>query len=145
MNLIQTTVNNFLPAKRKSTPSGWTSFDAVCCHHRGENRDTRKRGGIMFNNDGFQYHCFNCNFKAGWTPGKLLSKNTKSLFQWLGMGNDVITQLNFYALKSKDDQTTDKPIINFDLEEKALPEDCLPIKDWVAAGCTDAELVDTIA
>ena len=145
MNLVQTTVNNFLPAKRKNTPSGWTSFDAVCCHHRGENRDTRKRGGIMFNNDGFQYHCFNCNFKAGWTPGKLLSKNTKSLFQWLGMGSDLVTQLNLYALKSKDDLTPEKPAITFDLEERPLPDDCMSINDWASAGCTDPDFVEVVA
>lgn len=145
MNLVQTAVNNFLPAKHKNTPSGWISFDAVCCHHRGENRDTRKRGGLLFNGDSFQYHCFNCNFKAGWAPGKLLSKNTKSLFQWLGMSSDQITQLNLYALKSKDDLTPAKPLISFDLEEKPLPEDSLPFTQWMEAGCTEQDFVDVIA
>ncbi|MEN6551948.1 MAG: hypothetical protein ABFC34_03580, partial [Methanobacterium sp.] len=69
MNLIQATVKSFLPPNRKMTPTGWESFNAVCCHHRGENRDTRKRGGVIFKGDGFTYHCFNCHFKAGWTPG----------------------------------------------------------------------------
>ena len=105
MNDIQTTVLSFLPANKKSTPSGWTSFDAVCCHNRGEKRDTRKRGGIMTNTEGgFTYHCFNCNFKAGWTPGKLLSKNTKDLFKYLGISDTDIGKLNLVALKIKDDQ-----------------------------------------
>jgi microcin C transport system permease protein len=38
---------------------------------------------------GFQYHCFNCGFKAGWSPGKLLSVNTKKLFGWMGLSDYV--------------------------------------------------------
>jgi hypothetical protein len=144
MNLIQATVNNFLPSKRKDTPSGWTSFNAVCCAHNGENSDTRKRGGIMFSNDGFQYHCFNCNFKAGWTPGKLLSKNTKNLFIWLGIPQSEIAQLNLYALKSKEDIPKLEKLLNFDIEDRQLPEDCLSIKEWIDAGCEDKEFIAII-
>ena len=60
MNLIQARVQAALPPKRKMTPSGWESFNAVCCHHRGEAMDKRKRGGIRFDKDGVSYHCFNC-------------------------------------------------------------------------------------
>lgn len=145
MNLIQASVQTFLPGKRKLTPSGWISFDAVCCHHNGHSKDTRKRGGLLFNEDGFQYHCFNCNFKAGWTPGKLLSKNTKSLFKWFGMPDDEIGRLNIEALRSKEDQPTSKPVITLELEERNLPENCLPIDQWVAEGSQDTELLDVIS
>ena len=145
MSLIQDTVRTFLPPKSKATPSGWTSFNAVCCHHNGENADTRKRGGILFNNDGFQYHCFNCGFKAGWSPGKLLSKNTKKIFEWLGIPQTEINQLNLYALKSKDELPQPVKTLNFDLEPKTLPDDCLPINDWIDAGCTDEDFVNVLA
>ena len=36
----------YLPAKKKPTPSGWLSFNAVCCQHNGSTRDTRGRGGL---------------------------------------------------------------------------------------------------
>lgn len=144
MNLIQETVNNFLPPKRKATPSGWTSFDAICCIHNGENRDVRKRGGIRFDNDGFSYHCFNCNFKAGWTPGKLLSKNTKNLFLWMGIPSEQIAQMGFYALKGKDEIPKLEKTVDFKLEDRPLPEDCLSISDWIDAGCTDPEFIAVI-
>ena len=64
MNDIQNGILTLLPPKRKATPSGWTSFNAPCCVHNSERRDERQRGGILLNgNGGFQYHCFNCNFK----------------------------------------------------------------------------------
>ena len=113
MNLIQASVQTFLPPKRKTTPSGWIGFNAVCCHHNGDHQDTRKRGGVLFSNDGFQYHCFNCGFKAGWTPGRLLSKNTKNLFNWMGMPSEEINKLNLEALRSKEDQPVVAPTINF--------------------------------
>lgn len=146
MHEIQSAVLALLPPKRKTTPSGWTSFDAVCCTHNGESRDDRKRGGIRTSPDGgFQYHCFNCNFKAGWSPGKLLSRNTKDLFRWLGMSSDVIGKLGLYALKLKEDQPTAKKELIFELAEIPLPEDCLPIDTWVAEGAQEPELLDVIS
>ena len=130
MNLIQASVQTFLPPKRKTTPSGWISFNAVCCHHNGDSPDTRKRGGVLFNEDGFQYHCFNCGFKAGWTPGRLLSKNTKNLFQWMGMPTDEINKLNLEALRNKEDIPKAVKTFNFDLQEKELPEDSESIMSW---------------
>lgn len=146
MNEIQSTLLALLPPTRKITPSGWTSFNAVCCHNQGQKRDTRKRGGILTNPDGgFQYHCFNCNFKAGWTPGKLLSANTKKLFKWMGLADADIGKLNLVALKIKDNQPTAQgKVINLTLNETALPDDCLPIDTWISEGCQDPELLDVI-
>jgi hypothetical protein len=145
VNEIQSTLLALLPPKRKATPSGWTSFDAVCCQHNGNSRDTRKRGGIMTNADGgFQYHCFNCNFKAGWTPGKLLSKNTKSMFKYLGLSDTDLGKLNLVALKIKDDQPVLKKALNFELSETPLPDDCLSINEWVKEGCQDEDLLNVV-
>jgi hypothetical protein len=131
MNLIQSTIEAYLPSKRKSTPSGWISFNAVCCHHRGEKSDTRKRGGIMFSNEGFQYHCFNCNFKAGWTPGRPLSKNAKFLMGWIGVPEDEIAKLNFEALRTKEETSKQSPSINLNLDPVEMPKNCKPILDWL--------------
>ena len=38
-NSIQTALVQALPSKRKQTPSGWLSVNAVCCHHTGETQD----------------------------------------------------------------------------------------------------------
>jgi len=60
--------------KKKTTPSGWTSFNAPCCHHNGESPDTRGRGGLTANPDGsVSFHCFNCNFKARDLPESAVS------------------------------------------------------------------------
>jgi len=145
MNEIQDSLLALLPPRQKSTPSGWISFNAVCCHNNGEKRDTRKRGGVLTNPDGgFQYHCFNCGYKAGWTPGKLLSHNTRRLFQWMGLGETEIGKLNLLALKLQDNQPVSKKELRFDLEEKELPPDCLPIDQWIALGAQDQELLDVI-
>ena len=145
MNEIQDGLLNLLPSKRKVTPSGWTSFNAPCCVHNGDSRDTRQRGGVLINpTGGFQYHCFNCNFKAGWSPGHLLTKNTKNLFKWIGMNDTDISKLGLIALKLKDDQPIDKKIISVTLEERRLPEDCLPLVEWINIGATDSEIIEVV-
>lgn len=145
MNLIQARVLAALPPKRKMTPSGWDSFNAVCCHHNGEKRDTRKRGGIRFDKDGFSYHCFNCNFKAGWVPGKLFSKNTKNFLSWTGIGDDEVKKLSLEALKQKDDQPVPDKVLNFELETRALPNDCKTIEQWIQEGCEEPEFLNVVA
>jgi len=131
MSLIDQELLAFLPPKRKQTPSGWISFNAVCCHHRGEKPDSRKRGGTLMGPDSFQYHCFNCGFKAGWTKGKLLSKNTKMLFGWLGMSETKIGELSLDALREQENLPVEKKSITFELNETELPEGTMSILEWV--------------
>ena len=131
MNEIQAALLAILPPKKKNTVGGWTSFDAVCCHNRGESRDTRQRGGVILKGDAWSYHCFNCGFKAGWSQGKLLSKNTKDLFRWLGMPEEQVAKLGLYALKLKEDQPPAYKELKFDLKEIDLPDGTLTIKEWL--------------
>lgn len=85
---------------------------------------------MLFNNDGFQYHCFNCNFKAGWTPGKLLSKNTKKILGWMGLPEVEIQKLGLEALKNKEDLPKATKPVNFDLHPVELPEGSETLFSW---------------
>jgi hypothetical protein len=131
MNTIQQGLISFLPPRRKQTPSGWISFNSPCCHNRGESRDTRQRGGILFTEtNGFNYHCFNCGFKAGWGPGRLLTKNTRQLFQWFGMPDSLISEFTLLALKSQEAQTKTKKTYDLTLLEKTLPDTTKSLVEW---------------
>jgi len=100
---IQNTALQLLPARKKRSPSGWISFNAPCCVHNGETADTRGRGGIMFNNNGgISYHCFNCNFKASYSPGYHLNYKFRKLIGWLGADENTIRRLVFEAIRVKD-------------------------------------------
>ena len=145
MNDIQSALLALLPSKRKLTTGGWTSFNAPCCQHRSEGQDTKLRGGVRVESDGFVYHCFNCHFAAGWTPGKLLSKNTRNLFSWLGMNEADIGKLNLAALKIKDDQPVLKKTLNLVMLEKPLPEECFPIDIWITNGVQEPDLLAVIS
>jgi hypothetical protein len=98
----------------------------------------------MVTGEGFTFHCFNCGFKAGWTPGKLLSQNTRKLFAWLGIPETEIQKLALEALREQQDQPTVKKQFSFELEERDLPDECLSIKQWVDAGCQEPELIAVI-
>lgn len=91
-----------VPGKKKLTQSGWHSFNAICCHHRGHKSDKRSRGGIRMDGDNWSMHCFNCGFKCGFTLGKSLTKNTKQLLQWCGVDESQISKWNLESLQHKD-------------------------------------------
>lgn len=134
MNEILSTLLTLLPPGRKHTSGGWESFNAVCCHHRGEKPDTRKRGGIKADGEAWTYHCFNCGFKAGWSPGKLLSGNTKLLFRWMGLSDLDVGKLNLVAMKHQENMPSIKKALNFTLHEVALPDDSKLLIKWIEEG-----------
>jgi hypothetical protein len=96
---ITVEILSHLPWKKKATPSGWTSFNAVCCQHNGQRPDDRGRGGIMMTPEGgLTYHCFNCHFSTGWQPGRRLSYKMRRWMQWMGMAEDTVNRLALFAL-----------------------------------------------
>jgi hypothetical protein len=103
LNIISDFIKGILPAKRKTTPTGWTSFNAPCCVHNGESADTRGRGGLTANQDGsVSYHCFNCNFKASYQPGRHLTFKFRKLLAWLGAADSDIKRLVIEAIRIRE-------------------------------------------
>lgn len=111
-----------LVPRKKATPSGWVSFNAPCCVHNGESRDTKKRGGLKRTEDnGASYHCFNCGFKASWRPGRNLGKRMKDLFLWLGATDDQINRIAFECLKTESANKSEKTVILPTFVPRRLP------------------------
>ena len=112
--------------KTKKSQSGWLSGNAVCCQHRGESADTRQRGGVMTQADGaVSYHCFNCQFKTGYQPGRPLGFKFKRWLKWLGVDDGEINRLVIEAMRVKDlvkpeQLAPEQEEISF--EPRALPE-----------------------
>jgi hypothetical protein len=91
-----------IPGKKKITQSGWTSFNAPCCHHNGHNPDKRMRGGIKLDGDNWSYHCFNCGFKCGFRLGKTITKRTRNFLSWCGVDDHQINKWNLNSIQHKD-------------------------------------------
>jgi len=91
----------YLPAKRKASPSGWISFNAVCCQHNGTSQDRRQRGGIKATEGGWSYHCFNCRFTASFILGRSVGYKAKKLLSWLGAPENEIEALNLESLRHR--------------------------------------------
>ena len=118
MSLISDTLLQYLPGKRKQTPSGWISFNAVCCD------DKRQRGGFIVNaGDAVSYHCFNCGFKCSWQPGRHISKNMNKFMRDLNIPDDAIGQLRLEALRLDDNNTAEIRNIIPKFDVRALPLD----------------------
>lgn len=91
-----------VPGKKKQTQSGWTSFNAPCCHHNGHNPDKRMRGGIKADGDDWNYHCFNCGFKCGFKLGRAISKRTRNFLTWCNMPDQDINKWSLHSIQHKD-------------------------------------------
>jgi len=95
-------VVSFLPGKRKQTASGWISFNAPCCIHRGDTQDKRQRGGIKPGTDGsWSYHCFNCGYTASFVLGRNLTFKARKLLEWMNVPTEEIERINLESLKHK--------------------------------------------
>ena len=132
MTLVVDKFRTLLPPRAKHSPSGWTSFNAPCCQHRGHSPDTRKRGGIRFDGNGVVYNCFNCKFSTGWQPGSPLGEKMKTLARWLGASDDLIKEMVFEALKTESEgYTPEDHQSQIEFPNKELPEASMPISEWV--------------
>lgn len=132
---VQNSLNSLLPAKRKTTSGGWISFNAPCCVHNGETPDTRGRGGVILNGEGtVNYHCFNCGFKANYTPGRQLNYKFRKLLQWMGADDNTIHRLVIEALRVKElisPEEVKKEEVEIVIKPRPLPKEAVSFEEWL--------------
>jgi len=124
-------VVTYLPSKRKQTASGWISFNAPCCIHRGDTQDRRSRGGLKPTADGsWSYHCFNCGYTASFVLGRTLTFKARKLLEWLNVPAEEIERINLESLKQRSIQgllSERQEIVTrlqtIEFEDKDLPAD----------------------
>ncbi len=121
-------VLSYVKGRRKTTSGGWISFNAVCCQNNGHSQDKRGRGGFKINEQGWSYHCFNCNYTASFILGRSLSFKARRLLQWLGVADDEIERENLLSLKHRnmlgvldDRQRLYNTLQDIQFEERELP------------------------
>ena len=130
MSIVSDTITAHLPSKRKTTPSGWTSFNAPCCQHNGNTADTRGRGGLISEGDTVSYHCFNCGYKASWQPGRPVSNKLRKLLQWMNCTDDTITRLTFDVMRLNEGvEVAERKMEIPTFETVPLPPDAVKIAD----------------
>jgi hypothetical protein len=129
-------VLSYLPARRKPSASGWTSFNAPCCEHNGESRDRRSRGGIKTAPAGWSYHCFNCGFTASFVLGRNLTFKARKLLGWMNVPQEEIERINLESLKHKsiegllgERQEIVNRLQSIDFEDRDLPADTQPLNE----------------
>lgn len=145
MSIVSDVLTTYLPAKRKTTPSGWTSFNAPCCVHNNENADTRGRGGIIYEGDVISYHCFNCGYKASWQPGRNLSYKFKKLLEWLNAPNADITKLALDVMRENEGVEIQQHRVELpEFVTKELPEGAVKLSEhqWADVGTIPEQIVN---
>jgi hypothetical protein len=131
-------VVSFLPNKRKQTASGWISFNAPCCVHRGDTQDKRSRGGIKPSADGsWSYHCFNCGYTASFVLGRNLTFKARKLLEWMNVPTEEIERINLESLKHKsiegllgERQEVINKLQNIEFEDRDLPAETQQLNEF---------------
>lgn len=131
-------VVSFLPGKRKQTASGWISFNAPCCIHRGDSQDKRQRGGMKPSPDGsWSYHCFNCGYTASFVLGRNLTFKARKLLEWMNVPQEEIERINLESLKHKsiegllgERQEVIQKLQSIDFEDKDLPAETQELNEF---------------
>ena len=131
-------VISFVPGKRKQTASGWISFNAPCCIHRGDSQDKRQRGGIKPSPDGsWSYHCFNCGYTASFVLGRNLTFKARKLLEWMNVPTEEIERINLESLKHKsiegllgERQDVIQRLQSIEFEDKDLPAETQELNDF---------------
>jgi len=116
---------SLIPGKKKQTSSGWTSFNAICCGHRGHRADTRQRGGVKFDGPNWVMHCFNCGYSCSFTVGKSISPKSRTFLKWCGVDEEQIQKWSFESLQNRDlleIVLEKKKIENIKFKTKKLPD-----------------------
>lgn len=117
---------HYLPGKRKTSSSGWISFNGPCCIHNGESMDKRQRGGLKASPEGWSYHCFNCGFTASFILGRNLSGKARKLLTWLNVPQEEIERVNLESLRHRtiegilDTRKTFDTVADIKFEERDL-------------------------
>ena len=95
---LRTMIEPRLGNKRRTTPQGWTLYNARCCAHRGHRPDTRMRGNIRFVSDGtLGGNCYNCGFKFRF-DGRSISDSFEQWLKWMGVEHSDIQKLKLALL-----------------------------------------------
>jgi hypothetical protein len=131
-------VVSFLPGKRKQTASGWISFNAPCCIHRGDTQDKRQRGGLKPSSDGsWSYHCFNCGYTASFVLGRTLTFKARKLLEWMLVPQEEIERMNLESLKHKsiegllgERQEVIQRLQSIEFEDRDLPAETQELNEF---------------
>lgn len=128
---VHSLVLNNLPIKTSTSRKGWRTFNCAMCS------DTRGRAGVKQSGARISYHCFNCHFTTGWSPGYHLSSKYRDLLNNLHCNIEDVQEAQLLLLKYAEEldeigdantiyspsATNFKPV---DLPKYSIPLEMLP-------------------
>ena len=144
-SLIQSNIGFTVKSKK-----GWDQRNCMLCHHKGETTDTRRRFGIIYNPDGgIGVRCFNCRFKATYTPGNSLSRNFQLFMREIGISEYDIKRINFEVFRNSNGASSailekrSKRITDAWVESE-LPDGAKSLTQWIEESCSDKNFISVL-
>lgn len=139
-------------------PGKWLKRNCPLCHTQGHSKDTRHRFGIQYSPTNVIMNCFNCQFKAGFSEGKNITKNFELFLQQINIDQKFIDEIKFEIYKQKNQLSSTRDGDNLTTEDKELkfksltekwkpikfPKDTLSITEWLEHDLKDEEFLKVV-
>ena len=128
-------VQQHLPSKRKTSATGIYICCPMCTTMGEARNDTKFRSGFTVNPDqGFIFHCYNCNFSTKWEMNGRVSKNLMKFLTKIGIPSKQIPiKLRLLGHDEKVESVKiedDTPDVAIEFDEVKLPDNCRLFEDW---------------
>lgn len=123
MTLVESLLKSHIVSVRTNV-QGWHTTNCPMCTLNGQSRpDTRRRGGFKFNGDRVGYHCFNCGYTTGWSPGRRLGFKLIKLLRALSVDEGEIQRLKIQLWDQVDesDSAVEEERVNIDWPSIEFP------------------------
>lgn len=124
MNILHDTILSYWTSGRKihRSPKGWLCANAICCS------DNRHRAGIKFSEDeSFGYSCFNCGFKAYWSPNMKIGPNVYTLLTLLNVPDDIISSIRLANIRLTTQSNILRATPRHSIQPIPLPTGAIPL------------------
>ncbi len=124
----------------------WVKHNCPVCHN---GQSGRVRGSYIFDNEGYAFHCFNCQFKAGWRPGLPMNNKLLDFAEKCGAGSHELMQLSLIAKDMADsgeystDTHTNSSIYQ-KITQRQLPSTAKTFFEWANCPQVPAQFVKVL-
>lgn len=126
-NILAGLMNNPCPYEGR-----WIKHNCPVCHN---GQSGRIRGSYIFDNDGFAFHCFNCQFKVSWKPGLIIGNKLLDFAEKSGASSNDLMKLSLISrdmVESGKYELSDKTNASIyqRITQKLLPPSAKTFLEW---------------
>jgi hypothetical protein len=145
------TLSSSIIGKTRKTSRGFIRFNCPVCTYSQSRADTKMRCYLKYDNEGIGINCFNCRTKLRYKKGGLLSQGMEQFLSALGVPDQKVKELFFWAWQIKSALKDASPAeqeacstFHIGFPSMELPKGARPLTELADEGCEDEDFIDVV-